>query len=252
MTPAQWKVVRACRAALWGTALWISTVSCQDVRVVDFNTPEVCRVGAGGFTSYIAAKAECGDDCQLCAERVFERRIVSYFVSHEDNCVCAAPSFMESVATPDSGVVDAAISENSLARLGDAGLPSVARDSGATASAADAAGPVGRCVTGSGYVSRVHAEQACARQASCHVCPVDSSSESKATAWAIVDQSCPCPQPSRDLACGSHTGLTRPQAEMQCADAAECRVCVERINLEREVRGYLAHACGCPDPYRVD
>lgn len=249
---AQRKSVRAFRVTLWRTALWLGAVSCQDVRVADFNTPEICTIGTGGFMSYVAAKGECGENCQLCAERVFERRIVSYFVSHEENCVCAAPSFTESIVTPDSGITDATTAENSAGQLRDAGLSSVAIDGGGTGSVADAAGPLDRCVTGTGYVSRVHAQQACERQASCHVCPVDSSSESSATAWAIVDQSCPCPPPSRDLACGSHTGLTRQQAETQCLDAAECKVCVERINLEKEVRGYLAHGCGCPDPYRLD
>lgn len=238
------------RTAIAGLFWAAATLACQDVRVVDFNTPEVCQEGEGGFRSFVHAQRKCGDYCQLCIETVFAQRVVSYFVSHEHNCVCGRPiQLAEHPEMADAGKRDTGTPEPDAES--NAGPGAFQPDAGAAVSS-DAAPASRACVLSQGYVSRLHAQQECDRQPDCRTCRMDGTSESGATAWAAVLDSCPCPSPSVEQVCGSHTGLTRDQARTQCADSATCKVCVERTSFEGEPRGYMSHACGCPDAYRLD
>jgi hypothetical protein len=52
--------------------------------------------------------------------------------------------------------------------------------------------------------------------------------------------------------CHSRLHLTKAQARTQCSEWEDCHVCVERVDYEGDARAYMAHQCGCPDPFRVD
>jgi hypothetical protein len=61
----------------------------------------------------------------------------------------------------------------------------------------------------------------------------------------------PPPNPASD-SCGSLMYLTESEAHSYCETRGDCHICVERVNYDGEPRSYMAHQCGCPDPYRTD
>lgn len=52
--------------------------------------------------------------------------------------------------------------------------------------------------------------------------------------------------------CRSLLHLSRAEARTRCEAWDDCNVCEERVDLDGEVRSYMAHQCGCPAAYRID
>lgn len=169
---------------------------------MSFNTPESCQPEVGGLTTFTRAKAECDGDCQLCIETERDDRAVTYFVSHEDNCVCPLPT-----SAPDAGVASSPAADASSPTT----LPP---DGGDAAAAPDTTHDAG-------------------------------------TAAPTPNDAGAAPSTAAPDGCNSRLHLTRSEADAVCEDWDDCHVCVERINLENDPRSYLAHQCGCPDPYRL-
>jgi hypothetical protein len=199
---------------VWLALTAVSLGACDSPQLVSFNTPELCEDGAGSLGSFTSATERCGVDCTLCVETEVDERALTYFVSHENNCVCAAP---KQHRTPDAGrVAPEAQASYSQARQSD------------TTSAADASpqapgdGGRGASVSDAGSGGSPHAADS-----------------------GVIG----APGPD---GCHSRLHLTKSEARAQCTEWDDCHVCIERVDIEGDARSYMAHQCGCPDAYRID
>lgn len=190
--------------------------ACDSPPLVSFNTPESCEPEVSDIATFTEAEAECDGDCQLCIETERDDRAVTYFVSHEDNCVCPAPERAEDVGVATN------------------------------ASAPDGAAPL---------LPRTQGPDAMSGDAATTETPPPSNSETPDSGTASssaprTDAGSSAPVEPAD-GCHSRLHLTRSEADDVCDEWSDCHVCVERVNLDNEPRSYLAHQCGCPDPYRL-
>lgn len=190
--------------------------ACDSPPLVSFNTPESCEPEVSDIATFTEAEAQCEGDCQLCIQTEYDDRAVSYFVSHEDNCVCPPP---ESAA--DAGATTMAPTDGGVPRLpSTVGLDAAPGDA---AAATESATPAVHETLDAGIA-------------------ISSAPHTDAGSAVPVGPS---------DGCNSRLHLTRSEADEVCDGWDDCHVCVERVNLDDEPRSYLAHQCGCPDPYRL-
>lgn len=168
--------------------------ACDSPQVVSFNTPESCVPNIGNLPTFTEAQAQCGKNCSLCVESELDDQALTYSVSHDENCVCAAP---KRVSRSDAGTSASTLTATDAGSSTD---PGDASPQANTAVGSDS-GTDGELASGSdGCGSRMHltrsqARALCNEWTDCNVCVerVDFDGDAR----SYMAHQCACPDAYR-------------------------------------------------------
>lgn len=167
------------------------------------------------WSSFIEARGICGEDCRVCAVDIVDNQPVHYFTLFGAGCGCpaTAPDW------PDAGV----------------------------------SGPPPACSARGGFLTEEQALSSCAGDGgdagACRSCREDNSGAMPARSWSVTRAECECPT-TLGYECGSYPNLSEAEATTMCTGLTDCRVCVQQLDPAGTPELWMAHACGCPAPYR--